>query len=170
MPRIDSFGGEVQGIDNKHGLVHAGKLFSGCIVKDALAAAGTYLFSIETGTKTLHMTDIIVQASASVDLSMIRGVTTVTGGTPFTLTNRSTIAPKTLETVIKSAVTSSSGGTESFLGRIQIATGNPSETFSPARVPGDIEWLFGPNEKIIFKAVNKTAENNLDFTIVLYER
>jgi hypothetical protein len=168
--RIDSFGGEVQGIDNKHGLVHAGKLFSGCIVADAIAASGSYRFSIETGDKTLHLTDIVVQATASVDLFMTRGATAITGGTAFPLTNRSTIAPKAQSFTVKSAVTSSTGGTEVFLGRIKIETGGNPATFTPARVPGDIEWLFGPNEKIVFRALNKATQNDLDFTIVAYDR
>jgi len=170
MSRIDSFGNEVQGIDNKHGLVHAGKLFSGCFVKDALAGAGTYNFAMTPTLKTLHFTDIIVQATKSCDIYIIPDATNYSCGTAVTLTNRTNVNPKSMNATFMNDASSITGGTPRLIGRIRVATGGPPATLSPARIPGDIEWYFRPGQRIVFRIVNGADANDIDLTVVAYER
>jgi hypothetical protein len=170
MARIDQFGTEVQGIDNKHGLVHAGKLFSGCFVRDALAGAGVHNFVIVPTLKTLHLTDIILQATKSCDIYIIPDATSYSGGTPVTLTNRTNVNPKTMNATFVNGATTITGGTPVLIGRIRVASGGPPSTLSPARIPGDIEWYFRPGQLIVFRIINGADSNDLDMTVVAYER
>jgi hypothetical protein len=168
---IDRFGGETAGLENKHALVHQGKLVSGLIEKASLADTGTFDIHLKAGTKTLHLTDLIISVTGTAKISIITGAT-VTGvpSGAFTPVNRNLIAPQAVGVVVKFGTATYTGGTLTDLSKIFVASGNP-QTVNQNRVAGDIEWLAGAGADVIFRVTNQSGGAiNIAAELFYYER
>jgi hypothetical protein len=172
MAKIDRYGNELQGLGFGHFIGHAEKLYQATISLAGVAAATTTDIQFTTpATLEAHIGGLRARHVGTWTLSLIEAPTGVTGGAVVTPWNRYRPSTKTASSVIKSAVTGTTGGTVLLLGRLLAATGIGNRaTLGGADGGWDDEIVLKPNTTYVIRTLTgATTGNELDLDLVFAE-